>query len=527
MQVWKKAKEAARKTQYVFKGKDPVQKIVLEASRDDDDHVTESEFQTIAHLCYVQAALPSINKTLIKRFDRIADDVVSCQKSLQILDYCVKYGPDTMRSNAMQFISSLNVVSQSYTTAPSDHRNYRAEDDCRNLAGNLMQILKSDEMYEQIRNSSVAQIRQVKQFYVEPFEMNGIMIDTTVVPMDMSIGGINPISPNVYTPTENSRKKSTSSSDDEELDFDPRAKNKQSDRRASDPFASPQQSQSNQNTFDPFAQQQQQPQRQQQQGGFDIFNQQPQQQNQTHRSSFDQYPQQQRQQQQGGFDMFGQPQQQQRPVQQQQQGFDVFGQPQQQQRPMQQQQQGFDVFGQPQQQRPVQQQQQGFDVFGQHQQQQQRPMQQQQQQGFDVFGQPQQQQRPVQQQQQQGFDVFGQPQQQGFGQQSQNNFQQQQQRPVQQQQNFDDLLFGAPQPQPQQLPQQQYNNSFLDLHDSGSAPPPPQQKPQQSQGGGMLDEFGDLVNLDLREKPRTLHGMPQQVVRGGGQSIGGSYGNGF
>ena len=117
-------KGLARKTSYIIKRKNEVQKIVLEASRDDDDYITESEFMTVAHLCYNSKCLISIKKTLRKRFQRIGEAVVCCKKALQILDFCIKYGPQVMRTETLQEISELKNITQSFVHQSTKPRDY-------------------------------------------------------------------------------------------------------------------------------------------------------------------------------------------------------------------------------------------------------------------------------------------------------------------------------------------------------------------------------------------------------------------
>lgn len=193
-----------------------------------------------------------------------------------------------------------------------------------------------------------------------------------------------------------------------------------------------------------------------------------------------------------------------------------FGQPQPQQ-------QQFNPFTQ-------QQPQQQANPFAQQQQQQQQqpqpenpfaPRQQQSAQPFNPFAQQrmQQQQQP-QPQQSAGMDLLS-----GFG----------ASQPVQQQQvSADDLLFGMGSAQPQQPRPQQpmpvQQQAPMDLLDfTAAAPAQPMAQPmaqapaQQRKGPGMLDEFGDLVNLDLGRQQERRYGAAGMQQRGAGQTLGGGY----
>lgn len=108
-------------------------------------------------------------------------------------------------------------------------------------------------------------------------------------------------------------------------------------------------------------------------------------------------------------------------------------------------------------------------------------------------------------------------------------------QPVQQQPvSADDLLFGMGSAQPQQPRPQQpmpvQQQAPMDLLDfTAAAPAQPVSQPmaqapaQQRRGPGMLDEFGDLVNLDLGRQQERSYGAAGMQQRGAGQTLGGGY----
>ena len=176
---------------------------------------------------------------------------------------------------------------------------------------------------------------------------------------------------------------------------------------------------------------------------------------------------------------------------------------------------------QPMQQAPPQQQ--GFNPFVSQ------PQQQPQQQAFNPFAQ----QQPVQQQPvQPAFNPFAQARQQQPQQQQASNLTDLMSlgAPAQQPISADDLLFGSPTPQPAQPMGMQAQpapmDNFIDLSGPAPAPAPMQAQPaqqQQKKAGGMLDEFGDLVNLNLRGNEERRYGAAGMQQRGAGQTLGGGW----
>ncbi|OHS94568.1 hypothetical protein TRFO_39237 [Tritrichomonas foetus] len=494
--VLKWTKEKARKTEYMFKNKDDVQKRVLEATRDDDEQITDGEYLTVAKLTYNSAALTSIRKTLWKRFIRIQKAPVCCRKALQILDYCLRYGSPQVRQMILSGSGELQTVSNSHHFTSHKPREYMNEEQSRNLVQNLLALANNQAQYEEVRKNSESTLDRVKNHYVQPLEvkMKGSSAPYSAASPSMYSSNTSSSYNNPYKDEDSSSNKSGSgkhaqsaskshpqqttqaasaqiqytSSDDEELEFDPREKSNQQQNKQLNSG----------NTGGGFQQQQQ---------GFNMFNQQPQQQNSN--------PFQQQQQQQNS-----------NPFQQQQQM-----QPKPQASPFQQpQQQPNSNPFQQQQSNPFQQQQQQQNVFG---------------------GYPQQQNAFGQQNAGYGQNNFGgQPAfpQQNYSQQNlqhqQYNFFQQQQQPP----SADELLFG-PSPtqqrqQPMQAPMQaQPDPNFDGILDFSNIPMQPmsQQPNQQSQnpGGGMFDEFGDLVDLDLQKRPQRAHGRPDTMERGYNQPI--------
>ncbi|KAK8895577.1 Epsin-2 [Tritrichomonas musculus] len=478
--MWKKTKEIARSAEYMFKNKDEVQKRVLEATRDDEDQITESEFMTVAHLTDDLAALSSIRKTLWKRFSRVTKHPTSCRKALQILDYCVRYGSEKCLNMCLEGTTELQMVSNSHHFSSDKPKEYMNEDQCRNLAQNLLTFVKNRNSYEQARKSGQSTIQRVKSFYVEPLQVK-------IKPDNSSgYGG-----PSAYYGNSNqamnevSQQRAQYSLNPSQPKPQPQQQQRQSSNTtptnanngiqwSSDSDSEPENS--------PLTSQNR-PQQQQQGGGvqsrqtgFSMFNQQNSTSNQTQNSN---------------------------PFQpQQQQNSNPFQPQQQNQNPFQSQQQNQNPFqNQP---NPFNSQQQQYSPYSQQPQQQQ-----------NLFTQP------ANNTQQPSFfppssQSLEQQQKEFFTQSSiSSNYQQPQQ--TQQPLSADEILFGPTPSQQQQnsqyVPPPRPDPAYDGIVDFSSTPMQPySNQPMNQQNGknnGMLDEFGDLVNLDLNRQPTRAHGRPE------------------
>lgn len=453
----------ARKVEYMLKGKDPVQKVVLEASRGDSDEITEVEYMNVARLSFDDVCLHSIQKTLWKRFARIMTEPVSCKKGLLILDYCLRFGSDQVRNMVLRGQSELTNVTMTnpptYRMKPEEASAIR---NSRDIAQRIMDLAADNKRYTELRKIGESTIERAKRHYIDPTvisneqlqEMRAQMyagrasqtsMGTDAYTTDYRFSHNSPSydSPSYNSPSYNSPSYNSPSYEepaattpaedsDEELPDDFNHGRRMSTEQQFNVFAqrapaqpAPQSSQ----VYDPFASSQ------------------PAQPKPTPAPAT--------------YDPFAAP----KPAQQapQQQNFDMFApKPAQQARPS-----SDDLLSL-------------MDVPSTPQQ---RPMQQ------PYMG------APMQQPMQQYPNQMGMQQPYGM----QQGFMPQQQRPMPQQQ-----YMGAP----MQQPMQQYPNQM-----NMQARPAPQQRPT---GRGMLDEFGSLAEIDLRGQRAV--GRPQET-RGGGQSL--------
>ena len=461
-------KEQARKAQYAVTRKTPAEKAVLEATNDEKWGPSNTQMNEIARMCHNYKEADEVRRTLWGRIGDI-EHVRYVQKSLLLLEYLLRNGPESIRSDTRQMIGQL----QSLTSL---HRFEVGEDAAleaviRKKAEDIITMVNDNETYEMERQkasklrSTLTSTSNVNDFgsYSQPtYGNSNYGYEDNTLP---------------------SRKTA------------PAPKKESSDEYEYDDIPTPTQKKNNnnQNQFNPFqSSQRQQPSQQpsqqqnfqnQNNNTFDPFNvqskpQPPQQQNfqNQNNNTFDPF----------GFSQPNSGYQQNQGFQQQNQGFP-------------QQNQGFQQqnLGFPQQNSGFQQQNQGF---------------QQRNQGFPQQNQGFPQQNQGFPQQNQGF----QQQNQGFQQQNL-GFQQQNQSSL----NADDFLFVAPAPPPQQKQQQQAPvNDFLDFSSVPSQPAQaPQNAPKQQPNNNMMDDFGGLVDFSL-QAPKRDYGKAGNQVRGAGPTLG-------
>ena len=164
--MWKSLKQKARRAEYFFKNKDPVQKVVLDASKEDDEPVLDTDKVMIAKLSFNTTCLYSIQKTLWKRFRRIKKSPLSCMKALNILDFCLKFGSPECRDMALRGISELTNVS-TFPLKLKSPREKAAVEQSRTRAQTIIDTIQNDNSYEEARRSDQRMSARVEGFKVD------------------------------------------------------------------------------------------------------------------------------------------------------------------------------------------------------------------------------------------------------------------------------------------------------------------------------------------------------------------------
>ena len=456
MKVLQLAKETARKAKYAVTRRSEAEKAALEATNDDKWGPANTQMQDIASMCNNYRDCEDIKKVIWERLGD-TDEVRHVQKALLLLEYLVRNGPESFRGDTRAMSGQLQSLTYLRTSDVGEKGALEAV--IRKKAEDLINLVNDNDLYQMEREKA----RKLKSSLtaVTNDGFGGSYANSTYGNYNdygSGYGGSRYGSSRYGSSSNNfdsgygsSNYGSSNYSSSSKPPTNPYNSSQQNDDEYEYEDEEPPQ-QSKQNY------QQQQPQQQQQNNQFNPFtSNQPQQQRQNNQ-----------------FNPFGNNQ----PQQQQNNQFNPF------------------TNNQP------QQQQNQFNPF------QQQPQQNQ----FNQFGGSQQQNQFNQFQQQSNVDDLL-----GF-----NNIPTQpvqQQRPPQQQMNADDYLFGGPS-QPQQRPMQQQNQApvmdFLDLSTPAPSAPTNQNQPthQQPKKPGMLDEFGDLVNLDLRNQKQ------KQLGRAGNTQLG-------
>jgi hypothetical protein len=211
-----------RRAGYFIKGKDTIQKIVLEATRDSEDAVTDIELLTIAKLTLTPTYLPSIEKTIWKRLTHIGSATIAARKAVEVLDYCVRYGSPQVHPDVLR--DGLAILAAASTSRVYHHDRpvlWQAEQNIREKAGATLRFVRNMTFYQQARDSSLEMIERVK-YFVFPAAIQELLPASAGPPVPTAIPSTSSV-PTLSKPAE--KPPSTDSTDsDDELDFDPRAR---------------------------------------------------------------------------------------------------------------------------------------------------------------------------------------------------------------------------------------------------------------------------------------------------------------
>ena len=424
--LWRWAKEKTRNATYVISGRTETEKLVLEATNEEKWGPTNTQMQEISRLTYSFQDCASIRKVISERLSQ-TDEVRYVQKTLILLEYILRTGHESFRSEARSIMRTLQMLTSLHRYDVGEQA--ALESVIRKKAQDIITLVTVNDVYQQEREKA-----------------NKLKSKVTSVGTAGGYGGGYGGRYGGYSGGGYDDSYDMPSSSKRKNEKKPAPKQESSSEYEYEDEVPPQKpvQQQQQQPFDPFA-----PVQQQQQQPFDPF----------------------------------------APVQQQQQ-------------------QPFDPFAPVQQ--PAQQQQQPFDPFAPVQQQQQQPR-------GGLLPPPGMAPRPAQPQPAQqpagGMDLLlmGAP-----------------WKPAPQPEELLDLGLGAPAaPQPIQPLQTQPAapaapsvNLLDDLMGFGDAPAQPAQTAQPAKPkGGMLDGFGDLVDLNNVTGNQRAYGSVAQVQRGSGSTL--------
>lgn len=234
-----------RKLSYTFKGKNPIQQVVLEATRDDKlVQVSELEFMAISRMTYDIGGNENVRRTMLKLFIRAEKDLLPAKKAIEIFSYCIRTGHESCRSWYQQCKEAMDALLTMRKHKPNS-TNGMIEDFLRIETTKIIEICSKDENYSLSRESARPLRDKVvsSQVTLNPHKQCGFEIafgvsnaDGVAITnlKDFNLPGA-PMGPNTSqekfnlgnnnTPVSDSTPHVTSNDDDDddELDFDPGA----------------------------------------------------------------------------------------------------------------------------------------------------------------------------------------------------------------------------------------------------------------------------------------------------------------
>ena len=107
--LWRWAKEKTRNATYIISGRTETEKLVLEATNEEKWGPTNSQMQEISRLTYSFEDCGSIRKVISERLAQ-TDEVRYVQKTLILLEYILRTGHDSFRSEARSMMRTLQML---------------------------------------------------------------------------------------------------------------------------------------------------------------------------------------------------------------------------------------------------------------------------------------------------------------------------------------------------------------------------------------------------------------------------------
>jgi hypothetical protein len=206
--------------------------------------VSEPELLLIAKLSFTPSYLRSIQKTLMKRLGRINQAVVPCRKALEILEFLLKAGPEAVLATVQQAQGVLRTVVNSRIQTFENHREYIAESQARDLANKTLALAGDSAQLETARADGARLRDRIAAFPLDPELLEYLRafaekeakdgrrfdaIPATVGAYQATPAGTSarpPPAAGRASPTRAQAAFDSDSGNDDELDFDPRARAK-------------------------------------------------------------------------------------------------------------------------------------------------------------------------------------------------------------------------------------------------------------------------------------------------------------
>ena len=149
--LWQWAKEKTRSTMYAISGRSETEKLVLEATNDDKWGPSNSQMEEISRLTFNYEDCENIKKVIWERLEQI-DEVRTVQKTLLLLEYLLRNGHESFRSEA----NSMSRILQSLTSLNRYQvgENAALEAVIRKKAKDILTLASDNEAYRMEREKA-------------------------------------------------------------------------------------------------------------------------------------------------------------------------------------------------------------------------------------------------------------------------------------------------------------------------------------------------------------------------------------
>ena len=263
--LWRWAKEKTRNATYVISGRTETEKLVLEATNEEKWGPTNTQMQEISRLTYSFQDCASIRKVISERLSQ-TDEVRYVQKTLILLEYILRTGHESFRSEARSIMRTLQMLTSLHRYDVGEQA--ALESVIRKKAQDIITLVTDNDVYQQEREKA----NKLKSKVTSVGNAGGYGGGYGGRYGGYSGGGYDdsydmPSSSKRKSEKKPAPKQESSSEYEYEDEVVPQKPAQQQQQQPFDPFA-PVQQQQQQQPFDPFAGMQQQ---QQQQQPFDPF----------------------------------------------------------------------------------------------------------------------------------------------------------------------------------------------------------------------------------------------------------------
>ena len=149
--LWRWAKEKTRNATYIISGRTETEKLVLEATNEEKWGPTNSQMQEISRLTYSFEDCGSIRKVISERLAQ-TDEVRYVQKTLILLEYILRTGHDSFRSEARSMMRTLQMLTSLHRYDVGESA--ALESVIRKKAQDIITLVTDSDLYQQEREKA-------------------------------------------------------------------------------------------------------------------------------------------------------------------------------------------------------------------------------------------------------------------------------------------------------------------------------------------------------------------------------------